>query len=202
MQSKIGLFGGSFNPIHLGHLIIASNFVEEFSLQKCYFIPNNISPFKVSPLIEEIPKQHRLEMLRLAICSDERFEIDTFEIERNEISYSYLTVNYFKNKFPQEELFFLIGDDQATEFTKWKNWEEILENSFLVIARRNSHINPKKDILRKIDNKFHLRIYFLKNPIIEISASKIRQLITTGKDFRYFLPESIYKYIVQNDLYR
>lgn len=202
MKVKIGLFGGSFNPIHNGHLIIASIFFEEFSLWRCYFIPNNISPFKFENTESDIPKQHRLNMLRSAIQDDNRFAIDTFEIEKEEISYSHLTVEYFKKKFPNDELHFLIGDDQAIEFIKWKNWRSILENSYLVVARRNANIDYTKDILSNIDMDFHSKIKFLNNPLIEISASSVRNLIALGKDFRYLLPYSVYRYILENGLYK
>lgn len=202
MKGKIGLFGGSFNPIHIGHLITASTFFDEFSLWKCYFIPNNISPFKVEKTGSVIPKQHRLNILSSAILDDNRFAIDTFEIEKDEISYSYLTVEYFKEKYPNDELYFLIGDDQAIEFIKWKNWQSILYNSYLVVARRNANIDFTKDILTKIPVNFHSRIKFLNNPLIEVSASTIRSMIALHKDFRYLLPYSVYSYIVENELYK
>lgn len=202
MKDRIGLFGGSFNPIHIGHLIIASAFYDEFSLRRCFLIPNNISPFKITKTDSGISKQHRLNMLRAAIKDDNRFAIDTFEIERDEISYSFLTIEYFKERYPNDELYFLIGDDQAREFTKWKNWQSILENSYLAVARRNANINYTNDILSKIDIHLHSKIKFLNNPFIEISASFIRNMITLGRDCRYLLPYSVYRYIVENGLYK
>ncbi|MGQ9819628.1 MAG: nicotinate (nicotinamide) nucleotide adenylyltransferase [Candidatus Kapaibacteriales bacterium] len=201
MERKIGLFGGSFNPIHIGHLIIASIFFDEFSLQKCYFIPNYLSPFKADKFKLDIDKQHRLNMLHSAILDDNRFAIETFEIDKNEISYSYLTISYFKEKFPNDELYLLVGDDQAIEFIKWKNWQFILENAYLVVGRRTSNINYKKDILSKIDANFHSRIKFLNNPLIEISSSSIRNMFALHKDCKYLLPKEVYKYILENGLY-
>lgn len=201
MQNKIGLFGGSFSPIHIGHLIIASIFVQKYYLHKCIFIPNYLSPFKKTMLKHQIPTNHRTEMIKLAIDNDKRFDMDTIEIQKEEISYTYRTIQYFKTRFQDAELFFLIGDDQAVEFTKWKNWRNILQNTNIVIARRTYNLNYPLEVLNKIDKIYHSKFLFLENPFIEISSSYIRDLIASGKDFRYFVPTQVYNYILKNQLY-
>ncbi|MCX7908067.1 MAG: nicotinate (nicotinamide) nucleotide adenylyltransferase [Ignavibacteria bacterium] len=195
--SAIGIFGGTFNPIHLGHLIIANFFVSDFHLDFCYFVPNHISPFKIEN--DEIaPDEQRLEMISLAIKENPKFLVSTFEIEKKGISYSFETVLYFKSTFSQSKLYFLIGSDQIENFTFWKNWETILENAELVVAKRN---------YRKINIPTNLEPYlkkinFLDNPIIEISSSLIRQLISKNKSIDYLVPNEVRKYIFDNDIYR
>ncbi|MEJ5286350.1 MAG: Nicotinate-nucleotide adenylyltransferase [Candidatus Kapaibacterium sp.] len=193
---NIGIFGGSFNPIHIGHLIIANFFISNFNLDQCYLVPNHKSPFKIEDQ-EQIADQYRLEMINLAIEGNPKLQVDTYEIKKGGISYSFETVLHFKNKFTSSNLFFLIGTDQAKKFTLWKNWKTILENCYLVVARRD--FEPiSKDF---VPNEFHNSIFFLQNPIIEISSTLIRDLVQNGKSIDYLVPEKVKNYIYRNNLY-
>lgn len=195
--SKIGIFGGSFNPIHIGHLIIANFFVIEHNLDICFFVPNHISPFKTNEN-ESIEDFHRLKMIELAIRNNPKFAIETFEIDKGGISYTFETILHFKTKYPLSELFLLIGYDQLKLFTQWKNWEIILENSFLVAARRNTNAFDKN----LLPPKYQEKILYLENPIIEISSTQIRNYIKTSKSIDYLVPEEVKNYIKMNNLYR
>jgi nicotinate-nucleotide adenylyltransferase len=196
MYRKLGIFGGSFNPIHIGHLIIATFFVTEFDLDACVFVPNHISPFKIEDN-ELAPDNFRVEMLRLAIEDNPKFFIDPYEINKGGVSYTFETILHFKELYKETELFLLIGSDQAQKFTFWKNWNIILENSNLVIAKR-SLSSPNKNFL---PGDFLSKVYLLDNPVIEISASMIRERIRKGKPIDYLVPEKVKKYIFQNKLY-
>jgi nicotinate-nucleotide adenylyltransferase len=117
MKSKIGLIGGSFNPIHKAHIAAAECFLDALQLDKCVFMPTNISPFKTaSASALKISAEHRLECVRLALKNNPKLEISSYEIDKGDISYTYETILYLKNKYPDSELFFLIGGDSASHF--------------------------------------------------------------------------------------
>lgn len=193
---NIGIFGGSFNPVHIGHLIVAHFFIIDFNLEICYFVPNHRSPFKINDQ-EQLPDHHRLRMLELATASNPQIAIDTFEIDKGGVSFSFETILHFKEKFNSANLYFLIGSDQAYKFTQWKNWETILANANLVVARRNFEPLDKTFL----PEKFHALIHFLQNPIIEISSTLVRDLIKRGKPIDYLVPDPVKNYINENKLF-
>lgn len=199
-QINIGIFGGSFNPVQIAHLIIMERFVEELNLKKCIVIPNNISPFKLDEY--QLDAKHRVKMLKLAIGNDNRYKIDNFEIKQGGISHTIDTIRYLKGKYPQENLFFLIGSDHANQFDKWYGWREILENIQLVIALRPKTLDEKEinSINEKltVNNKMPI---WLEAPLIEISASEIRQRASQGKSIKYLVPKKVEKYIRKHKLY-
>lgn len=196
---RIGIFGGSFNPVHIGHLIIAEYFVEDLNLDACFFIPNHTSPFKVKDS-ELISSLHRLEMLNLSIQNNPKFFVDDFEIKKGGISFTFETILHFREEHPNDSLFLLIGADQIANFTQWKNWKIILNNSILVVAHRNISGGMKK-IDTNIFAEYPERIIYLKNPAIEIASTEIRNRIKSGKSIKYLVPETVQSYIESNKLY-
>jgi nicotinate-nucleotide adenylyltransferase len=196
---RIGIFGGSFNPVHIGHLIIAEYFVEDLNLDTCFFVPNHISPFKVNDS-ELISSLHRLEMLNLSIQNNPKFLVDDFEIKKSGVSFTFETILYFKRKYPNDSLFLLMGTDQIANFDQWKNWEIILNNSIIVAARR-SIFNGTEKIDTSVFAKYPEKIICLKNPIIEISSTEIRNRIKSGKSIKYLVPPGVQSYIESNRLY-
>lgn len=198
-SKRIGIFGGSFNPVHIGHLIVAEYFVEDLNLDTCFFVPNHISPFKVNDS-ELISSLHRLEMLRLAAQNNPKFLVNDFEIKKGGTSFTFETVLYFKREYPNDSLFLLMGTDQIANFSQWKNWEVILNNSIIVAARRNVP-NETEKIHTSVFSKYPDKIVYLKNPIIGISSTEIRNRIKSGKSIRYLIPESVQSHIESNRLY-
>lgn len=203
-MKKIGIIGGTFNPIHIAHLAIAEQFYDQIGLDHCYFVPTFRSPFKQDSEISEVSPAHRLKMVELALGNNPHFKIDNYEIENKGISYSYLTIEYFKNKFPDAELFFLIGQDQANHFNKWKKWEYICELAQLTIAKRideNSFpTNERENITLNLTVKSKKPIW-IDNPNMEVSSSEIRQRFKKNKSTNYLLPDKVYDYIKLNNLY-
>lgn len=202
---KIGIIGGSYNPPHIAHLIIADRFTEQMGLDFTYFVPAYRSPFKIADdSLESTTTEQRLDMLRLAIESNEKFEVDTFEIDRAGVSYTIDTLNYFREKFGSEaEFFLLVGGDQAAAFTKWKDWEEIIARVQLCIARRPHTIAP--DVERAI--AFHLSTderspVWIDAPILAVSSTEIRSRVSEGQSVHYLVPESVRQYIYHNNLYK
>ncbi|MFY8000685.1 MAG: nicotinate (nicotinamide) nucleotide adenylyltransferase [Candidatus Kapaibacteriota bacterium] len=202
---KIGIIGGSYNPPHIAHLIIADRFTEQMGLDFTYFVPAYRSPFKITEdSFELTTSEQRLDMLRLAIESNEKFEVDTVEIDREGVSYTIDTLNYFRDKFGDDaEFFLLVGGDQAAAFTKWKDWEEITQRVQLCIARRPHTIAP--DVERAI--AFHLSTderspVWIEAPILAVSSTEVRSRISAGESIHYLVPENVRQYIYHNNLYK
>jgi nicotinate-nucleotide adenylyltransferase len=190
-MSKIGIFGGTFDPIHYGHLIIAQSVLEKRNLDKIFFVPCYISPHKQT--IKNSSSEHRINMLKLALEENERFEYSTFEIERGGISYSIDTIREFKNKYSEIDL--IIGYDNLIVFDTWKEPDEILKLVNLVVLKRVI-LNETKI------NKYFEHAYFVDTPIIEISATEIRRRCNIDLSINYFLPEKVKVYILTNGLYK
>ncbi len=192
VSKKIGLFGGTFDPIHIGHLIVAEWLQDALRLENVFFIPNLIHPFAKRSDIT--PAEHRLGMLRLALEPFEHFRISEYEIKKNGVSYSVETIEYFERQFPQAQLFFFIGADNLAEFHKWHRYKDILKKVRLVVYDRKEGTIPPQLPADKI--------LFLQTPLIEISSTLIRRRISRGQAVRSLLPHGVWDYIRQNGLYR
>ncbi|MFA6571528.1 MAG: nicotinate (nicotinamide) nucleotide adenylyltransferase [Bacteroidota bacterium] len=200
-MKRIGIIGGTFNPVHNAHLIIAEHFCNSMKLDICIFIPANISPFKVDDKkANENNTEHRLKMLELAIEGHPKFRIDTYEISKGGVSYSYDTLQYLKNKYPADILFMLIGSDQALSFHDWGNWEKILQIVQVCVALKNEDIEKTSLIESILKNEVHPPV-FLNSPLIEISSSIIRRRISDSKPIHNLVPAEVEKYILENRLY-
>jgi len=202
MKKKIGIYGGSFNPVHIGHCIMAEHFVQELHLHSCTFVPTNVSPFKqdIAPDVEPI---HRLKMLRILVRGNSKFSVDDVELKRKGVSYTIDTIHHFKNKIPDADLFLLIGADQARDFTKWREWEQILTTVQLCIASRTNTITPEE--LQTIRTQLTLGAntpILLQSPLIEVSSSNIRNRINSHGSVRYMLPDKVCRYITKHRLYK
>lgn len=190
--------------MHIAHLIIAQRFAEEFALEKCFFVPAYISPFKTEDNdVGDILPEDRTEMLRIAIKDNPLFEIETFEIEQKGVSYTIKTIDHFSRKYPDSAIHLLIGTDQAVEFDKWHKATEILAKVDLCVARR-----PGLDSDGKIENIKKMEIFsgkkpvFFDGPLLEISATEIRRRAKKGASIKYIVPRKVEKFIMKNNLYR
>lgn len=134
---KIGIFGGSFNPIHKAHILIAKKAIQFLNLDKLIFVPAYKSPFKKDQQLEA--PHHRMEMIKLVL--EDKMEISSFEIDRKGISYTIDTINYFSNKYPQDELFLIIGSDNIMKLPKWKKIDEIVKKAQIVAFKRDKQVN-------------------------------------------------------------
>ena len=199
---KIGIFGGSFNPVHLAHLIVAETFSDSLNLDLTLFIPAYFSPFKVREEYE-IKDIDRISMLKLALKKNPKFDIELFEIKQKKISYTINTIDYLKTNNPEYDLFLLIGMDQALSFKKWNNWERILDSVQLCIADRNDP--SEKSIVSDIESELtfnNKKPFFIDSPLIEISSSQIRNKISKGESIKYLVNESVEQYIKKHNLYK
>ena len=182
---RIGIYGGTFDPVHHGHLILAQQALEEFKLDRLVFVPAAESPFKLHN--HTAPASDRLAMLRLAIEGEERFEVDALEIERGGVSYSIDTVKMFRSRDPEAELFFLVGEDNAYRLTEWHRFEELRKLvAFVVLSRSEDFASPEYPVVQRR---------------IEISSTEIRNRVANQESITYLVPESVEHYIEQHQLY-
>ena len=191
---NIGIFGGTFNPPHLGHLIIAEYVRERLGLAKVVFVPSAIPPHKQE--LEILDAHHRMEMLQFAVEGNSSFEVSDVEIRRGGISFTVDTLEEFKKRFPGEELYLLIGMDNFAEFQEWRSPERILSLAALVVMTR-----PNTD-LTHVEANDREQIRMCVVPEIAISSSDIRRRVKEGKSIRYLVPAPVEAYIIRHHLYR
>jgi nicotinate-nucleotide adenylyltransferase len=188
---KVGLFFGSFNPIHTGHLIIANHVLNETDLDKVWFIVSPQNPLKKSKTL--LNKYHRLHLVRLAIEGDGRMRASDIEFGLPTPSYTVDTLTYLKEKYPKHEFSVIMGSDSLQNLHKWKNYEVILKNYQLYIYRR-----PASELTQPAEKNIHL----LDAPLLEISATQIRYIIKSGKSIRYMVPENVMEEIEKCGYYK
>lgn len=201
-MKKIGLFGGTFNPIHFAHLIIAERFVEQLGLERCYMMPSNISPFKLAdkPLPNTPNSEDRLNMLNMAIEGNPNLTADDFEIRKGGISYTIDTLTNLKERHPDSKLYFLVGSDQAQQFKKWKDWQQILSLATMSIAIRPE---TKYDSHRveEMTDLIGIEPLYIDCPRLDISSSEIRYRLGHGQSINYLMPRLVQNYIENKKLY-
>ena len=197
---RIGLMGGTFRPIHYGHLIIAENAREQLHLDEVWFIPNHSSPFKVSEHTDDA--DDRIKMVELAIQNHPYFKINTLEIERSGISYSYQTLEWLHEHYPEHEFFFIMGGDSLEKFETWYYPEIICQYATLAVAIRNDNDMDQLKKYAKNYQSFGAKIVFLETPNFSVSSSELRDRIAQGKTVRYQLPDAVIEYIRTHHLYQ
>lgn len=182
---RIGLFFGSFNPIHIGHLIIANTIVEDAKADQVWFVVSPLNPFKSSNnLLHEFD---RIKMVEAAIEDNFKLRASDVEFRMPKPSYTIDTLTYLSEKHPQHQFFLIIGEDNLEQFTRWKNWEKILENHGLfVYPRPDSKDSPLKD---------HPQVRLIEAPKIDISATFIRKSIRENRSIRYLVPDRVLEMI-------
>ncbi|MBC3803243.1 nicotinate-nucleotide adenylyltransferase [Acetobacterium fimetarium] len=200
MKKKIGLLGGTFNPIHTGHLLLAESARDQFKLDKVLFIPTGNNPFKQSQ--EEISKEHRLKMVELAIAGNPYFEIMTYEIDQTGLTYTIDTVNKIKVLYPDSDLYFIAGADLMFEINLWKGADELLKAVNFITTFRPGYSHKKLDIrIRELKKIYGASISKLRTTEMDIASSDIRLRIRNGNSIRYLLPEAVENYIYMHQLY-
>ncbi|MER3498595.1 MAG: nicotinic acid mononucleotide adenylyltransferase [Chitinophagaceae bacterium] len=177
---KIGLYFGSFNPVHIGHLIIANHLLNESDLNKVWFIVSPQNPFKASSSL--LNEYNRLHMVRLAIENDNRLNASNIEFHLPKPSYTVNTLTYLKEKYPQHEFFIIMGSDSFQNLDKWKNYEVIVKNYKIYIYKRTGF---------EVANDLNANIEIVEAPLLNISSTEIRKLIQQNKSIKYLVPEAV-----------
>lgn len=189
---KIGLFFGSFNPIHVGHLIIANFMATHTDLKEVWLVVSPQNPFKKK---HSLAKDYdRLHLVRLAIGDNPKLKASNIEFDLPKPSYTVDTLTYLKEKYPKKEFVLIMGGDNLGTFHKWKNYEIILENHQIYVYSR-----PKYELGSLAD---HSAVSLFEAPQMDISASYIRSCIKNGKSIRYLVVDAVFEYINASRLYR
>ena len=191
-MNAVGIFGGTFDPIHIGHLITAQAVRELRSLEKIIFIPAFISPHKTDVTV--LAPEHRLNMIRLSLEDKNYFDYSDIELTNKNVSYSIDTIKALKKKYTELEL--IIGYDNIFDFKTWKDPDEILEMVKLIVLKRKSNIDPD------YKDKYYKSAIFVETPTIEISSSEIRRRVSSGLPINYLVTEKVNEYICANNLYK
>ena len=198
-MKKKCLFGGTFDPIHIGHLNVAYEAMYQKDIFEIIFLPAAIPPHKINNHISS--SQHRINMMKLSLKDEPNFVIDTYEIDNGGINYTFKTIEWFLNKENDVEWYFLMGGDSLLEFSTWKNIGFILSSvKLLIYPRLEEHIKSLNDKREDLLNEFNGNIEILKVPRLDISSTEIRRLISEGRKTPLIIRET-YEYIRKNKLY-
>jgi nicotinate-nucleotide adenylyltransferase len=195
-MKRIGVLGGTFDPIHYGHLWFAEYAREKFQLGKVFFIPNKLPPHREIP---EATSKQRYEMVMLAILNNPYFEVLPIELERKGFSYTVDTLRDLSSLFHNTEIYLLLGQDAFKYFLTWKDPFDILKLSKIVVGNRGE--NYFSEEINRLVEKFEDRIFFLEFPYFPISAREIRDRIKKGLSIKYLVPELVESYIIKNRIY-
>jgi nicotinate-nucleotide adenylyltransferase len=200
-HQKIGLFFGSFNPIHTGHLIIANVMAENADLDKVWFVVSPQNPFKTSnTLLHEFD---RYDMVKAAIGDHYKLEVSDVEFNLPTPSYTIHTLAHLSEKNPSKEFKVIIGEDNIENFTKWKNYDQILEQYGLYIyPRLSSSVGQARADVTNSDIKRHANVKMVEAPLLDISATYIRNCIKNNKSIRYLVPEPVEQMIRSKNFFR
>ncbi|HMO15341.1 MAG TPA: nicotinate-nucleotide adenylyltransferase [Pirellulaceae bacterium] len=198
---KIGIFGGSFDPIHYGHLILAEQCRDQANLDQVWFVPTSVSPFKSDG--SKANAKHRVEMLQLAIAGHDQFHVSTLEIDRGGKSYTVETLEEIQRGDAHHELFLFVGMDAFQSFRDWRNPQRILELATPMVFRRSGTTLDFQVLKQLCDENRALEIeaFQIDLPLIEISSTHIRESVHHGRSIRYMVPRAVELYIFTHRLY-
>lgn len=188
---RLGIFGGTFDPPHVGHLLAAVDAVERLTLDRLVLVPAAVQPLKAAKATA--PAQHRLAMTRLLVEGDARFEVDALEIERAGLSFSVDTLGVFASRYPSADRFFLVGTDVLRTFDKWREPEQVLALATLAVMTRDDGSPPAA--LPK-------GAVVVPSRRVDLSSTEIRTRVAAGRSLRGFVPDPVAAYIAAHGLYR
>jgi nicotinate-nucleotide adenylyltransferase len=195
---RVGILGGAFNPPHLGHLVCAQEALVQLELDKVVFVPVGVAPHRT--LDDDPGPEARLEMVELAIADDERFTTSRIEMDREGPSYTADTLEQLREESPKDELFLILGGDQAAALASWHEPEKVLERATLAVFERMSW--GRNAIVIKIGRMPGAeRVRYLDMPLIQVSSSAIRRRVREGVPIRYLVLDKVVEYIATHELY-
>lgn len=212
---RIGILGGTFNPIHLAHLRIAEEVRETCSLDRILFIPAAMPPHK--DVAEDVPFAQRLAMVQLAVADNQHFAVSSMEGEREGKSYSVHTLEILRRENPGDEFFFIIGMDSFRDIASWREYRRLFELAHIVVADRPGIAEDGApdllpvairddfcydDAAKTLRHRSGTSIIFLTETRLDISSTRIRRLVTEGRSIRYLVPAAVEDYIIRHGFYR
>lgn len=199
---KIGIMGGTFDPIHNGHLMLGEYAYREFQLDEIWFMPNSNPPHKASESIESQTK-NRVEMVEKAIQGIEYFTLQRYEVDNTDVNYSYKTMQHFNQVYAEHEFYFIIGADSLFNMEKWVHPEILLKSCKMLAAYRDEKSTDEMLAqIQYLNKKYDAEIYLLNTPNVDISSSDIRRMIKEGITIQGLVPESVFQFIEEKQLFR
>jgi nicotinate-nucleotide adenylyltransferase len=193
-MDRLGILGGTFNPIHIAHLVVAEQVAEARRLDKVLFIPARIPPHKDSPDIA--PAEDRCRMTVLATESNPCFEVSRTELDRSGRSFTKDTLRELRQSYPGTEFFYIVGSDAVAELSTWREPELVLKLAHFLVAMRPGHD------LTRLEDRFRNSVEVVQVSGLDISSTEIRERVRKGLSIKYFVPEKVEQYIAQTGLYR
>ncbi len=201
-RQKIGIMGGTFDPIHVGHLILGESALGQFGLDEVWFMPSGNPPHK-RDREGRATLGERIEMVRLAICDNPHFSLSLAEAREDGYTYTRETLERLTEEHPDTDYYFIMGADSLFSFPNWKDPERIAALANIVAAARYHVSDEKMDAMAaQLEEQYHARIYKLSVPNMDISSQMLREWIAQGRSVRYYLPENVLCYIQEKGLYR
>ena len=192
---RLGIFGGTFDPPHVGHLLAASDAIEHLALDRLVFVPAAIQPLKASR--ETASGADRFAMVRLTVGGDSRLETDSVELDREGLSYTVDTLRDFARRFPSADRFFLVGADVLSSFAQWRDPQGVLELATLAVVTRS----PDSDVM-EMDEELARRVTPVPTRRVDVSSTEIRDRVRSGLSIHGFVTDAVAEYISSHGLYR
>lgn len=200
-MKKIGIMGGTFNPIHNGHLFLAENAYEQIGLDEILFMPSKNPPHKAKP--DMVTDQQRVDMIALAIHGNPHFTLSTIELEREGFTYTADTLTLLKKAQSEVRYYFIVGADSLLMMHQWYQPQIIFDQCTVVAAARDQvDITRLSGCAEELKERYHADILLVQMPTVQISSADIRKRIAQNKTIRYYLPEQVMEYIEKHRLYR
>ena len=186
---RLGIFGGSFDPPHVGHLLVSADAFDALQLDRLIFVPASVQPLKAGK--DSASAVHRMEMVRRLVGDDPRFAVDPIEIDRDGLSYTVETLAAFAERYPDAKRFFLVGMDVLASFAQWREPDRVLRLATLAVMQRTGERGPVPASAIRIETRR-----------VDVSSTEIRDRVKTGRRIRGFVPEAVAAYIAEQRLYR
>ena len=196
-MTKIGLFFGSFNPIHIGHLILANYILEKSDMDQVWFVVSPQNPFKEKKSL--LKDYNRLDMVNLALTNYPKMRASNVEFSMPKPSYTTDTLAYLKEKFPENSFALIMGEDNLKSLHKWKNAENLIENNQIIVYPRKVQTEAAEEKNPYLDHK---NIHLIDAPILELSATQIREMIKEHQNVRPMLPPEVFEYLDGSNFYK
>ncbi|MDD2958324.1 MAG: nicotinate-nucleotide adenylyltransferase [Lachnospiraceae bacterium] len=202
VRKRVGIMGGTFDPIHIGHLILGESAYEQFGLDKILFMPSGNPPHKQNR-DGRASNEERVEMVRRAICDNEHFKLSLEEMHENGYNYTKETLTRLTSENPDTDYYFIMGADSLTNFETWKDPEEICRLcTILAAVRDHMSVTQLDERIIYLNQKFHADIRKMESLNIDISSGTIRTWVSEGKAFRYYVPDQVIEYIKERKIYK
>ncbi len=199
---KIGIMGGTFDPIHIGHLLLGEFAYEDFGLHEIWFLPNGNPPHKQQDEDQDA-LSHRVEMIRRAIKGVPYFKLCLHEAKATEHSYTYKTMRELNALYPEDDFYFILGADSLFSIEEWKYFREIFPTCTILAAMRDDKdVTDMREKILGLEQKYWAKIRILQAPLLEISSTTLRKRAAMGRSIYYMVPDAVAEYIKKYDLYR